>query len=70
MHKFASCFVRNINGSWLCISPAEVFGDNGLLTTTPGFTYRQNQPIQGYAIAEWLDVWRAKGELPPGVSFL
>jgi hypothetical protein len=68
--KFARAFVRNPDGSWFCREPVQIIGPNGPMTATPGVTYRQGRPVQGYDLAQWLDDWHAREAPPAGIEFL
>jgi hypothetical protein len=70
LKKFVDAFVRNQDGSWFCRAPAQLIGANGPFTATPGATYRLGRPINGYDIAQWLDVWSEQRIAPIGVEFL
>ena len=70
MEKFARAFVLNIDGSWFCSEPACFVGMRGLVTITPGLTYRRGESWNGYDIARWLDDWHDAGMEPANVAFI
>lgn len=68
--KFARAFVRNPDGTWFCREVVHVLGPSGPMSTTPGVTYRQGRPVQGYDLAQWLDDWHGAQLAPAGIQFL
>jgi hypothetical protein len=62
-------FTRVREGEWFCTAPATFNTPAGVVTTTPGVTYRKGRTISGLDVADALDSWHATGKLPPNVSF-
>ena len=61
-------FTRVREGEWFCTAPATFNTPTGLVTTTPGVTYRRGRTISGLDVADALETWHATGRLPPNVS--
>lgn len=55
MEKFIKHFVRRIDGTWQCVSFAEVNGPNGHVQVTPGWCFTRSTNFMGVNLAEWLD---------------
>jgi hypothetical protein len=70
METFAKGFVRNPDGSWLCVAPVKFANSSGeVVTCACGTTYRRGQLRHGVDIALWLHNWRQFRIEPSGYSF-
>jgi len=70
MKTFAKGFVRNPDGSWLCVAPVKFVTATGeSVTCECGMTYRRGQLRHGVDVALWLFNWRQFGIEPSGFSF-
>ena len=57
-------FVRNPDGSWFCRKRAHIVGPYGPMSTESGKTYRSEESVSGYDVAEWLDNWSGRRAIP------
>ena len=68
MHPVPPGFTRVREGEWFCTAPATFHTPVGVVTTTPGVTYRSGRIVFGFDVASALDTCLATGSLPPNVS--
>ena len=52
---FARHFCRHRDGSWTCISPAEMNGPNGRVQVAAGSRFYPGTIFMGFDIAAWLE---------------
>ena len=55
MGEFISNFVREPDGSWLCVQPAETTLDGGRIQVAPGARFTRGMRFMGVDLAEYLD---------------
>jgi hypothetical protein len=55
MHNFLANFKREGDGSWLCVSPAELLLESGRIQVAPGSRFTRGTRFMGVDLAELLD---------------
>lgn len=55
MGEFIRNFVREPDGSWLCVRPAEAQLDGGRIQVAPGSRFTRGTRFMGVDLAEFLD---------------
>jgi hypothetical protein len=64
MKNFITHFVRDPNGVWTCISPAELDGPSGRIQVTVGSRFAPGTTFMGVDLAKWLEEQRVKDRKP------
>ena len=55
MDKFIRNFVRDAEGTWRCIQPAELQFDSGRIQVAPGTTFTRGTMFMGIDLASLLE---------------
>jgi len=61
---FIKHFVRDPNGTWTCVSPAELDGPSGRIQVTAGSRFAPGTTFMGVDLAKWLEEQRKKDRKP------
>jgi hypothetical protein len=62
MEEFIHNFVREADGSWLCVRPAEAVLASGRIQVAPGSRFTRGTRFMGVDLAELLDLaYRRRG---------
>ena len=60
MHIFIKSFIREPNGAWRCVAPADVQTSSGRVQVTPGSVFMKGTTFMNIDVAALLDEQQAK----------
>lgn len=64
MDKLIGKFIREPDGSWTCVEPADLDGPSGRIQVTPGARFPRGTIFMGVELARWLEEQYQKDRRP------